>query len=51
MCDPVTGQCHCKVSPLMFPCSAFLLGSIVLLWQGLGVPSVPEGAGLGKESA
>ncbi|NXP78425.1 LAMA5 protein, partial [Ramphastos sulfuratus] len=26
MCDPVTGQCHCKVSPTTSSCGAFLLG-------------------------
>lgn len=33
VCDPVTGQCHCKVSPLMPSRGVFLLGSTLLLWQ------------------
>lgn len=54
VCDPVTGQCHCKVSPSVPPWAAFLLGSTLLLWlgvAGLCPPGVPEGTGLEKESA
>lgn len=42
-CDPVTGQCHCKVSPSAFSRGAFLLGLSLLAlakcsaWGAMGV--------------